>query len=153
MMERTVITNFGEGTTLNQVVEFNVCLPTPARTDVAPTSTLIPTIRYTSEFTLDSTTYYLTKVDLALQVSYTDVTNMSRTFTVHSSNAAVIQSSTVPTVEDITSEKIIGMIIPPCVCKVTQNVINSTPTAAMLASNRGYFVYAVSTKGTSAPTP
>lgn len=90
-MERTVITNFGEGTTLNQVVEFNVCLPTPARTDVAPTSTLIPTIRYTSEFTLDSTTYYLTKVDLALQVSYTDVTNMSRTFTVHSSNAAVIQ--------------------------------------------------------------
>lgn len=93
------------------------------------------------------------KVDLALQVSYTDVTNMSRTFTVHSSNAAVIQSSTVPTVEDITSEKIIGMIIPPCVCKVTQNVINSTPTAAMLASNRGYFVYAVSTKGTSAPTP
>lgn len=27
------------------------------------------------------------------------------------------------------------------------------PTAAMLASNRGYFVYAVSTKGTSAPTP
>lgn len=50
------------------------------------------------------------------------------------------------------SEKIIGMIIPPCVCKVTQNVINSTPTAAMLASNRGYFVYAVSTKGTSAPT-
>lgn len=153
MMERTVITNFGEGTTLNQVVEFNVVLPTPARTDVAPTSTLIPTIRYTSEFTLDSTTYYLTKVDLALQVSYTDVTNMSRTFTVHSSNAAVIQSSTVPTVEDITSEKIIGMIIPPCVCKVTQNVINSTPTAAMLASNRGYFVYAVSTKGTSAPTP
>lgn len=153
MMERTVITNFGEGTTLNQVVEFNACLPTPARTDVAPTSTLIPTIRYTSEFTLDSTTYYLTKVDLALQVSYTDVTNMSRTFTVHSSNAAVIQSSTVPTVEDITSEKIIGMIIPPCVCKVTQNVINSTPTAAMLASNRGYFVYAVSTKGTSAPTP
>lgn len=151
MMERTVITNFGEGTTLNQVVEFNVVLPTPARTDVAPTSTLIPTIRYTSEFTLDSTTYYLTKVDLALQVSYTDVTNMSRTFTVHSSNAAVIQSSTVPTVEDITSEKIIGMIIPPCVCKVTQNVINSTPTAAMLASNRGYFVYAVSTKGTSAP--
>lgn len=150
-MERTVITNFGEGTTLNQVVEFNVVLPTPARTDVAPTSTLIPTIRYTSEFTLDSTTYYLTKVDLALQVSYTDVTNMSRTFTVHSSNAAVIQSSTVPTVEDITSEKIIGMIIPPCVCKVTQNVINSTPTAAMLASNRGYFVYAVSTKGTSAP--
>lgn len=151
MMERTVITNFGEGTTLNQVVEFNVVLPTPARTDVAPTSTLIPTIRYTSEFTLDSTTYYLTKVDLALQVSYTDVTNMSRTFTVHSSNAAVIQSSTVPTVEDITSEKIIGMIIPPCVCKVAQNVINSTPTAAMLASNRGYFVYAVSTKGTSAP--
>lgn len=152
-MERTVITNFGEGTTLNQVVEFNVVLPTPARTDVAPTSTLIPTIRYTSEFTLGLTTYYLAKVDLALQVSYTDVTNMSRTFTVHSSNAAVIQSSTVPTVEDITSEKIIGMIIPPCVCKVTQNVINSTPTAAMLASNRGYFVYAVSTKGTSAPTP
>lgn len=153
MMERTVITNFGEGTTLNQVVEFNVCLPTPARTDVAPVTTLIPTIRYTSEFTLDSTTYYLTKVDLALQVSYTDVTNMSRTFTVHSSNAAVVQSSTVPTVEDITPEKIIGMIIPPCVCKVTENVINSTPTAAMLASNRGYFVYAVSTKGTSAPTP
>ena len=151
-MERTVITNFGEGTTLNQVVEFNVCLPTPARTDVAPTSTLIPTIRYTSEFTLDSTTYYLTKVDLALQVSYTDVTNMSRTFTVHSSNAVVVQSSTVPTVEDITSEKIIGMIIPPCVCKVTENVINSTPTAAMLASNRGYFVYAISMKSTTAPS-
>lgn len=151
-MDRTIITNFGAGTTLDQILEFNVCLPTPARTDVAPTTTLTPTIRYTSEFTLGSTTYYLAKVDFALQITYTDVTNVSRTFTVHSSSAIAIQSSTAPTASDITSTSIVGLIIPPAVCKVTENVISSTPTAAMCASNRGYFVYAISANGISTPT-
>ena len=149
-MDRTVITNFGNGNILNQVVEFNVVLPTPARTDVAPTATLTPTIRYTSQFTLGSTSYYLAKVDLALQVNYTDITNTSRSITVHSSDAAVVESTSAITASDITSTQVVGLIIPPAVCKVTTNVISNTPTSAMLASNRAYFVYAVTTTGTTA---
>ena len=152
-MERTVITNIGAGNEVSQVVEFNVTFPTPARTDVAPVSTLTPTTRYTSEFTLGSTTYYLTKVDLALQISYTDVANISRTFTIHSSTTAAVTKSTTNTEPvELTSEKVLGLVIPPCVCKVTESVIESAPTAAMLASNRGYFVYIVSATGATAPS-
>lgn len=147
-MERTVITNFGEENILNQIIEFNVVLPTPARTDVAPTSKLIPTIRYTSKFKLNSVTYYLMKLDLALQISYTDITNKSRTFTVHSNGIVSITSTTPPTINNITHTKIVGLVIPPCVCKVNDTVINYTPTTAMLASNRSYFVYAISAKDT-----
>lgn len=124
----------------NQILEFNITLPSNANTAIAPTSS----ISVTQRWGVVNGTTQITKFNIVHTTQYTDCSGKQQTVT---STSSTIMSSTITgsAVTQITPTvtKLVDVIIPSGVGYLTQTVLDDLPTSVALKGNCAYSVFEI----------
>lgn len=124
----------------NQILEFNITLPSNANTAIAPSSS----ISVTQRWGVVNGTTQITKFNIVHTTQYTDCSGKQQTVT---STSSTIMSSTITgtTVTQITPTvtKMLDVIVPNNVGYLTQSVLDDLPTSVSLKGNCAYSVFEI----------
>ena len=122
----------------NQILEFNIILPSNANTSIAPTSA----ISVTQRWGVVNGTTQITKFNIVHTTQYTDCSGKQQTVT-QTASTTMASTITGDTVTQITPTvtKLVDVIIPSGVGYLTQTVLDELPTAVSMKGNCAYSVF------------
>lgn len=143
---KTVITpanTFSEE--FSHIMEFNIDIPELARTDISPVSEVEITELFRQPYhdVASDTDRDLVKLSAVHNLSYTNLFNQRKTLTTRHTTI----TSQVPLTDDTPVEyvatKVVDVLVPPGVSKVTNSTISNSPTSNPQKSRCAYSVFMV----------
>lgn len=140
-----------------QMLEFNITLPSGANASIAPTSSIAINQRWAvvQNVSTTSTASYLqvTKLDIVYNIQYTDMCGNQKVKTETCSTImASPATSETPTTLTVSPIKYVDIIIPNGVGIVTQQVLNELPTSISVKGNCAYSVFVIQQPSTTQTT-